>query len=368
MDPLHRRLKICCREEWMLGRFDGISLCGDVLRLEPGGNGIGRYVLPAVDSGENGFRWGRVVLDALLPRDTALKVYAYASDERFWGVWDDLDQGLKTWEGDWPALIGELFGPPAGDSPDFYVKGAGRYLWLLFELVSTGAETPEIRSVSINMFGDHMVDYLPAIYQGDDFTHRFLSVFDSVLMDMEKSIEQLPQRMDLDNTDAEMLEYLASWVCVDGGDPDTIKSRVATALSDYETLYTTEGIRRSIRRLTGRDARIIEHFDVSPNRPDCCDPALYRRLYGDDPYRFFVLMDEDAFADRQEMERFLRRMEKLIPAGTELELVLLKAGVQLGGHTYLGLNSKVGGYVPAAINQNISIQYDTMIGGTNHES
>ena len=80
------------------------------------------------------------------------------------------------------------------------------------------------------------------------------------------------------------------------------------------------------------------------------------------------LMDENAFAGQQEMEQFLRQMEERIPAGTELELVLLKQGIQLGWHTYLGLNSRVGGYVPAVVDQNITIHYDTMIGGTNHES
>jgi len=147
-----------------------------------------------------------------------------------------------------------------------------------------------------------------------------------------------------------------------------LRERIATALPDYETQYTAEGIRRTIRRLTGKDAHIIEHFNVSPNRPDCSDPVLYRKLYGEDPYRFFVLMEENAFSGQREMEQFLQKMEDRIPAGTELELVLLKQSIQLGWHTYLGLNSRVGGYVPAVVDQNITIHYDTMIGGTNHES
>lgn len=368
MNPVHRQLKISCAEQWLGGRFVHIIPHGDGLMLNQADYAIGRYCLPAIDAGENGFHWGRVVLDTWLPRDSFLKVYAYASDYRPWGDWEDLDQGLREWNGDWPELTRQLFGPPVSHGSDFYLKLTGRYLWLMFELIATGEEAPEIRSVRIHMGGDHMVDYLPAIYQGEDFTGRFLSIFDSMLMDMEWQIEDLPQRLDYENTDREMLEYLASWVCAEGEDPETLKERIATALPDYETQYTAEGIRRTIRRLTGKDAYIIEHFNVSPNRPDCSDPVLYRKLYGEDPYRFFVLMEENAFAGQQEMEQFLRQMEERIPAGTELELVLLKQGIQLGWHTYLGLNSRVGGYVPAVVDQNITIHYDTMIGGTNHES
>lgn len=368
MDPMHRQLHICCSEQWLPGRFDGIEPWGDGLRLDIRERTRGRYCMSAIDSGENGFCWGRVVLDAHLPGDTSLKVYAYASDHRSWGEWSDLDRGLKTWQGDWDALTASLFGEAVGESPDFYIKASGRYLWLMFELTATGDQAPGIRSAAITMSGDHMTDYLPSIYRGDDFTHRFLSVFDSVLMDMEQRIEQLPRVMDYESADPEMLSYLASWVGIEGEDSETLRRRIDTALSDYETQFTPQGIRRTIRRLTGHDARIIEHFNVSPNLPGCTDPALYRRLYGEDPYRFFVLMEEGAFADQQQVESFLRQMEDYIPAGTEMELVTLREGVQLGGHTYLGVNSRVGGYVPAAIDESMSIHYDTMIGGTNHES
>ena len=67
------------------------------------------------------------------------------------------------------------------------------------------------------------------------------------------------------------------------------------------------------------------------------------------------------------MERFLEKMRELIPAETELELVLLKPSIQLDWHTYLGINSRIGSYVPAAIGDSVTIHYDTTIGGADHE-
>ena len=60
-------------------------------------------------------------------------------------------------------------------------------------------------------------------------------------------------------------------------------------------------------------------------------------------------------------------MRELTPAGTTLELVLLKPCVQLDWHTYLGINSQISGYIPAAINEKVTIHYDTTIGGADHE-
>ena len=81
----------------------------------------------------------------------------------------------------------------------------------------------------------------------------------------------------------------------------------------------------------------------------------------------FVLLPQDTFSTQQEMEHFLRSMEELIPAETELELVLLKPCVQLDWHTYLGINSRIEGYVPAVIDESMAIHYNTTIGGTDHE-
>ena len=60
---------------------------------------------------------------------------------------------------------------------------------------------------------------------------------------------------------------------------------------------------------------------------------------------------------------FLVRMQGLIPAGMSLELVLLKQCVQLDWHTYLGINLARGQHVPAVIDENVTIHYDTTIGG-----
>ena len=45
-----------------------------------------------------------------------------------------------------------------------------------------------------------------------------------------------------------------------------------------------------------------------------------------------------------------------------------KPCVQLVWHTYMGINAQVGGYVPAAFDEQVTTHYDTTIGGVDHES
>ena len=108
MEPNQAQMVFCCAEQWMGGRCWQIEPWGDSLRLDCGKSTTGVYCMEAVDSGENGFCWSRAVIEADLPPDTALRVYAYASDSRGWGEWSDLDEAIRNLEGDPLVLLREV--------------------------------------------------------------------------------------------------------------------------------------------------------------------------------------------------------------------------------------------------------------------
>ena len=353
---------LCLPEQWRGSLLRQVCLGEDGLRLE-GGALWGAAALPPVDAGESDFSWDRLKLAARIPGEAGVRVYARASDQPHWPQW----AGLAGAE-DPAAWVRERFGPPLSAGTDLLLPCRGRYLWLALELTTGGGESPVVTGLSLRQGGDHMVDYLPAIYQEEDFTYRYLSIFNSLFQDMETAIDDLPRQLSPQSASEDMVRYLAGWLCLgpEDGTRD-LRGRLAGILEEYERMYTPEGICRSVERLTGHRPRLIEHFSVDPNAPDCRNPELYRRLYGQQPYRMFVLLPQDTFSTQQEMEHFLRSMEELIPAETELELVLLKPCVQLDWHTYLGINSRIEGYVPAVIDESMAIHYNTTIGGTDHE-
>ena len=216
-----------------------------------------------------------------------------------------------------------------------------------------------------------MVDYLPSIYRSsgtESFTTRFLSIFHSMVLDLEEDIYSVSRQFDFERASGDMLRFIASWVCVDtaGLDDEGIRRAIAGAMEEYQFAQTPAGIRRMIERWTGHTPILVEHFTVRENIRRGKDKELYSRLYGDNPYKFFVLMEEKTFKSRAEADAFLERLRKAIPAHVDADLILLKQSVYLDWHTYLGVNSVISGYTPVAIDESISIHYDTMIGGENH--
>ena len=349
-------------ERWNGGIYRSVERSGDSLRLSRGAF-EGTAFLPPLDSGESDFRWGRVKLKLDLPKDASVQIYARASDDPAWPAWRDVAAQSQGGDG-----ARQLFGAPKAMCGDAWLSVSGRWLWLAIVFTSGGTEKPRLDAVSILAESDHMTDYLPAVYQTQEFTYRFLSIFTAMVQDLEENIARARRQLDPAAADPEMLRYLAHWLCADEGLPEQELRRVLPEVIDeYETMYTVSGIQRSVKRLTGQTPFIIEHFMVDPNDPSCSNPELYRRLYGDDPYRFFLLLPQGTFSDQRQMEHFLEQLKEFVPAETTPELVLLKPDVQLDWHTYLGLNTRIGEYVTAVIDETVTIHNDMTIGGNDHE-
>lgn len=356
---------LCLPEQWRDSLLRRVQVEEGGLALEPGAL-WGAAALPPVDGGESAFRWDRLRLEVQVPREAGVRVYARASDRPDWPEWAGLAEAEQ------PAQwLRERFGPPLAPGSDLLLACRGRYLWLALELATGGGASPRVAGLSLRQGGDHMVDYLPAIYQGQDFTYRYLSIFNSLFQDMEEAVDELPRQLDPASAPEDMLRFLAQWLCVGPEDglegAAALRAALPGILGEYENLYTPEGVCRSVERLTGRKPLLIEHFQVSPNDPDCRNPELYRRLYGQQPYRLFVLLPQETFGGRREVEAFLHNIAGLVPAEVEVELVLLRRCIQLDWHTYLGVNSAIGGYEPAVINESMAMHYNTTIGGYDHE-
>ena len=364
MDNSHKQLVICRREDWASCLSWNIDRDGDSLALR-GGMSFGIICLRAIDSGENGFEWARISLECFIPEDSMIKTYAYASDTKLFDGDRDFEEYLSGFDGpDARTLPGEIFSP-AGSGDDFYLSVHGRYIWLMFEFIAS-VSPPQLKALRIHISGDHMIDYLPEIYRKEsDFTKRFLSVFDSMFMDMERAIYDLPSRLNYEGTYDEMLRSLARWVCIEPSDigRSAIIERIRSVVNDYENMFTVRGVQRSVERLCSRWPIIVESADVDPNKPGCVHSDLYRKLYGEDPYKFFILLDEDSFDSRAATEKFIKDMQALIPAHTAFDLVMLKRQVRLDWHTYLGVNSVVSNYSTVVIDENKTINYDSTIGG-----
>ncbi len=361
MGGQQKQLHFCRSEDWKCCDQKGFLTEGDSLRLDIRNTRSAFLILPVIDSGETGFEWDRMTIKGSFTDNTAVSAYAYAWD----GTGEATEFDMNATDEQIRRKLYVMAGLPVPRANDCLLHRRGRYIRLGLEFSAGGTDAPVLDEIAISTDGDHMVDYLPAIYQKDEFTRRFLSVYNSMFLDLEKKISSLPSLFDIDTEGMDNLMMLAEWLSIVGNRyaDDRIREWIRNAFVNYETMFTREGILRSVKRLTGKDALIIEYFEVDPQNPDCPDSKVYESLYGNDPYTFFILLPENTFNSRDDKEFFIRNMKSLTPAGRKMELIILKKGLQLGWHSYLGVNSIVGDYTMVKIDESTALQLDTVIGG-----
>lgn len=371
MDMRRRWFVINRGEQWQESFFEGLVIEGDAVAISPGAF-HGCAYLSSIDSAERDFTWGRLVIDAHLPEGTLLRVSHYVSNSKELNDEEpDLDKYLKD-----PSVsprrkaasLDMLYGDSINGAQDMLLIESGRYLWLKLELYATSESRPKVNALKLELSGDHMMDYMPGAYRRTDtsgFLLRYLSIFNSLVTDVEARIDHIAQSFDYELCDEEMLRFLAEWICVDDTElkGEALRVEIGGAFNRYENMYTHDAIKRQIFGWTGFMPTIIEHFHVSGGLSRSRDCELYRRLYGENPNKFFVLLDEKAFLSKRDADAFLSRLRGKIPAHIEVDLVLLKPNIHLDFHTYLGINSVIGGYAPMAIDDMAALQHDTIIGG-----
>lgn len=341
-----------------------------------------------IDSNEQDYYWENLKIDAEMPENSVLRVSCYVSEStkaEVDGRIVDLDSYIKT-----QALLPDeekkkcvkaldpLFLPAFSGGSDGIVNQKGRYLFIKAEFLVPDTAGFSVNAIEIVYQSERLIQYLPQIYRDHEednrFFRRYLNIFESIFFDIEQKVENTAKSFDYGCASGEMLRFLASWICVDGGNSELkrfndkeLRQRISGAVREYGEIGTKKGVEDFVKRELGVRPIIVEYFKVKKAVREGRDKEVYRELFGDNPYCFFLLLPEEAFSGHSDMTRFINELRMNIPAQTEVRLVLLKKRIVLGKHTYLGVNSVVGDYSYVSIDQNVSISNETMIGGDSNE-
>lgn len=375
MDKKRTFLSINRSDQWDKGLLVDLTRIGDAVVLQPEKSMFaGAFYAASFDAGESDFHWGRVMLQGELG-DALIRCSVHAQNTRFWDEeMPDIDayltdpyinRSVKT------SKLDAIFERTQANADDFLANVKGRYLWVKVEIISQGCKACTLSGIRVQYSGDHMMDYLPDLYQREDedgFTRRFLSIFNDIVLDMEERIYDIGRELDFETCSPEMKRYLASWLCIDEElEPAQMTERIRTAFAEYQYMQTPAGIARAIERWTGAKPIILEHFTVDAQLRRGKDQELYHKLFGENPYRYFVLLPERIFSGENRAELFLKRLRSITPAHVEAELVLLKEGVYLDYNTYMGINTQIADYKTVSIADAASFDYNTIIGGKQDE-
>lgn len=257
----------------------------------------GRVVGFRLDAGQPQASWGRLLLDACLPANTAIGVHCLISDDDIEGPrlprTAPANQPLVSLlqPGATPLpLVNEL---PAADAPgqllfkrtdgseqpwrveserfDTFEAIApatlGRYLWLLFDLRGHSRATPKLRGVRAETPAHDWLRRLPQLYSRPDamrsFLQRLLAPMAGLEDDIAAQSEERHALLKPCSTPAAALPWLAHWVGLTLDERWTDNAR-RCFIKEAPWLFRLRGTQWSLQRMveivTGARVVIVEQF------------------------------------------------------------------------------------------------------------
>ena len=358
--------------------WDGAPLAaGDVAAPAPPPLATsGQLLSHAIDSGLPRCRWHRVRVEAEVPAGTSVAV-AVASSETATPA--GAPAGPAGWEGcpvgiphpaDWQQV------PPGVQ--DFLVdRPPGQYLHVRLRLTGDGTATPTVRRVRLDFPRVSSAELLPPVYlqevAADDFTERFMSLFDASLEELDRAVERYPALLAAGDVPAEVLPWLGGLLGLafdPGWDAATRRELLAAAPALYRRRGTPWALREAIRivfkaepvihelagdrswaALDGRSRlRSARLFGRSAARFQLGGSALSGaplRGFGnpdDDPLtaqanRFRVLLPPARGRPTPDREALARLVERQAPAHTVAEVRLGGRGFVVGTWSAVGIDT-----------------------------
>lgn len=338
----------------------------------------GQLLTAAIDSGIPRCRWHRVRIDADVPKNTKFSV-AVATNEvpkpRAQGdpnadpEWKDFRAG-RPHPIDWQEGV--------GGSLDFLIdQPPGRYLFVRLRLSGDGKSTPVVRRVRFDFPRSTSLEFLPPVYRenpdAEDFTERFLALFDASIADLDRAIERFPAMLDPEGVPDEVLPWLGSFLDL-AFDPAWEAPRRRAILCALPRLYrqrgTIAGLVMAIRLVFDVETAIQEAPRERPwsalghgtrlRGVRLFGKAMARfrlgssplggaplKSYGDpdhDPlaagaYRFRVLVPPGRLTAGIGLERLRRMVERQKPAHTLASVRLGGTGFVLGTWSAVGVDT-----------------------------
>jgi phage tail-like protein len=342
----------------------------------------GQVLTRAIDSGIPRCRWHRVRIEADVPPGTHLSI-AVATSEEPGGA---AAQGDAAADPEWRDYAAGVPHPldwthDATQSLDFLVEQPpGRYLYLRARFTGDGKASPALRRIRLDFPRATSLEFLPPVYrenpQAEDFTERFLALFDSSIGDLDRAIERFPALLDPEGVPDEVLPWLGQFLDV-AFDPLWDAPRRRAILKALPRLYRERGT------LAGMKTAMRLAFDLEPVirelGPTRAWGALDRsarlgsvRLYGKaksrirlgasplgraplksygnpdrDPlhagaHRFEVLVAPGSLSGSTAVQRLQRLVDSQKPAHTMASVRVGGSGLVLGSWSSLGVDTSLG--------------------------
>ena len=243
--------------------------------------------------------------------------------------------------------------------PLFKLKG--KYLVFCIESVNYSNDPIELKELKINFPIISFMNYLPEVYQSverDSFMSRFISIFQSMYLDVEEIIDNIPENFDPRFADKKFIFWICSLFGIEESmwNESDIKDIILNMIKIFQGRGTRFSVIDAVKRYVKCDPIVIEKFRIIKNAYYKLEQDLVDKLYGESNCYFTVILKEKDVSDTETYTNLLRILSKTVPIDAICNLVLLTNNIILGHHCYLGLNSYISNvYVQESRNNTIKI-------------
>jgi phage tail-like protein len=358
-----------------------------------------------LDSGEFRTVWGRLFLDACIPKDTDVRVEFAATDdppEDEDPIATELPANVVNAVISRPDLSPPMppaslvpseitrtlhrretgrelpFAPQAADDPfETYdapiVAAPGRYLWVFLKLTGNSRFTPRVRSLRAEYPAHDYLRRLPKIFsrqeQAASFLLRYLAVFDGFLGELDARATARHALLVPDGAPAGVLPWLAGFLglTLDERWPvETQRAVIREAAWLFRFRGTVQGLQRFLELYTGAPVILIENFRLRglgtlgeggmESRSILGGGFRVGGAVGDEGTKPLAGSVEDAFETHahrfkvmiqaaltsEQLDVVHRILDVHRPAHTLVEVCTVDSGMRVGRGLHLGLTSAIG--------------------------
>ncbi|BEP29036.1 hypothetical protein [Helicovermis profundi] len=246
-------------------------------------------------------------------------------------------------------------------------KAYGRYLLVKINFNGNKSQSPKLSKIRVYMKRDTYIKYLPEIYQSNeqrDFLERFLSIFESINLEIEEKIDLISRNFDYKYNSDEMLKWISSWIGIEidnSWNGDSIRDLFKMLPSLYKKRGTKFYIETILKIFLNCKIIIVENARLYSNLSNLrSTETKYERPFGLNRYSFTILCYRPTKLTKIEKNYIKKFLDGITPPYMEYNFIELKNTLFLDKHSYLGINTMIVDTLDSRLNNQRILSFTTI--------